>query len=194
LFAALRDAESKGIDVGATLPQLVQATTLAGADDIAAVIHGRVQNYVRANGTKRQAATNLVAGLVPRAIGVTDPDMLRALTDRDRGMEERARDLAEQAITQGRSWITELGPMPADPAAAGTWFSSAATVAAYRERWGVNGREAIGGEPRTIEEIGHQKRAIAAVEQAQRLSQPVPPVPPDQTSVGPEPTTEGVTL
>jgi len=192
LFAALRDAESRGVDVAMTLPQLVQATTLAGADDIAAVIHGRVQNYVRVNGTKRQAASNLIGGLVPRAAGVTDPDMRRALDDRDRALEERARDLASAAITQGRAWVTELGPMPVDPEAAGTWFRSAATVAAYRERWGVNGREAIGGEPRTIEEIGHQKRAIAAIEQAQRSSQPVPPVPPDQTSVGPEP--EGITL
>jgi conjugative relaxase-like TrwC/TraI family protein len=194
LFASLRDAEGRGINVATVLPQLVQATTLVGADDIAAVIHGRVQQYVRANGTKRQSASNLVAGLVPRARGVTDLDMQRALDDRDRALEERARDLASAAITQGRAWVSELGPMPADPAAAGTWFRSAATVAAYRERWSVNGREAIGPEPRTVEQVGHQKRAQAAIEQAQRLSQPVPPVPPDQTSVGPTPTPEGVSL
>ena len=32
---------------------------------------------------------NLVAGLIPRAMGVSDPDLARALQERDQGMERR---------------------------------------------------------------------------------------------------------
>ncbi len=41
-MAALRKAESRGLDVDRALPALVQGRSLSSANDIAAVIHGRV--------------------------------------------------------------------------------------------------------------------------------------------------------
>ena len=39
----------------------------------------------------------------PRALGVGDEDLARALVGRDRAMERRARELAEQAVAEGRA-------------------------------------------------------------------------------------------
>jgi len=166
LLAAFRNAESRGLDIEVALPQLVQAHTLADADDVAAVLHARVERYVKAGGTKRRAAENLIGGLMPRARGVTDPDMARALADRDRALEQRSRFLVEQAVTQREVWAEVFGPTPTDSAQRERWFASISTVAAYRERWGVKGQAPLGPDAACIEQIGHRKRAQAAIDRA----------------------------
>ena len=98
LLAALRDAEARGLDVEQTFPELVAARPLDDAEDPAAVLRDRVDRWAQAAGSTRRAGTNLIAGLIPRAVGVTDPDMARALEERDEAMQRRARALAEQAI------------------------------------------------------------------------------------------------
>jgi len=115
LLAALRDAEARGLDVDETFPRLVAARSLTDADDPAAVLHGRVDRWVAAAGSKRQAATNLIAGLTPRAAGVADLDMARALDERDQAMERRAAELvseAIEAIEAGKVWVRRLGRPP----------------------------------------------------------------------------------
>ena len=42
LFSSLRDAEARGLDIDTTLPDLVRARSLVGAEDVAAVLHHRV--------------------------------------------------------------------------------------------------------------------------------------------------------
>jgi conjugative relaxase-like TrwC/TraI family protein len=166
LLAAFREAESRGVDIETALPRLVQARTLADADDVAAVLHARVERYAKSGGSKRRAADNLIGGLMPRALGVTDPDMVRALEDRDRALEQRARILAEQAVAHGERWTRTLGSVPTDPVRRERWFAGASTVAAYRERWGVNGQIPLGPDAKSIEQIGHRKRAEAAIDRA----------------------------
>ena len=83
LFAGLRDAEARGLDVEAALPQLVAAKSLAHATDVASVLHSRVDRWSDAAGGRRRHTGQLIAGLIPRAQGVTDPDMARALAERD---------------------------------------------------------------------------------------------------------------
>ncbi len=173
LLAALRDAEARGLDVDAAFPKLVSARTLADAEDPAAVMHGRVDTWVAVAGSRRQAATNLIAGLIPRAAGVADAEMARALDERDEAMERRARELADKAIESGQVWVRRLGAPPSDPAVREAWSRAVSTVAAYRDRWGVGtdhrplGRESA---VKTIEAIGHRKRAQAAVERALHLA------------------------
>ena len=65
---------------------------LADTDDPASVLHERVERWMHASGGRRQPRSNLIAGLMPRALGVTDPDFARALDERDRALEGRARD------------------------------------------------------------------------------------------------------
>jgi len=173
LLAALRDAEARGLDVEAAFPALVGARSLAGAEDPAAVLHERVDRWAATAGSRRHAATNLIAGLIPRAAGVTDPDIARALDERDQAMQRRAGELAAQAIRQHQAWVLRLGSPPPRPAAAEAWMQAVSTVAAYRDRWNI-GSDArpLGADhtPKTIEAIGHRRRAQAAVERALQLT------------------------
>ncbi len=165
LLASFRDAEGRGVDIEAVLPRLVQAQTLADAEDVAAVLRARVERYATTNGSTRRPAVNLIGGLVPRALGVTDQDMARALDDRERALEQRARLLAEQAVGRGDTWTRVFGPVPAEPRRRAKWFVGVATVAAYRERWGVMGEAPLGGDLTCVEQMGQRKRARAAMEQ-----------------------------
>ncbi len=88
-------------------------------------------------------------------------------------MERRARELADQAIDLGQVWVRRLGAPPSDPAVREAWSRAVSTVAAYRERWGVGtDHRPLGPESavKTIEAIGHRKRAQAAVERALHLA------------------------
>ena len=173
LCAAIRDAEARGLDVETAFPKLVAARPLADSEDAAAVMHARVDRWVAAAGSKRKAATNLIAGLIPRASGVADLEMAKALRERDRAMERRARELADEAIERGQVWVRRVGTPPTDPAAREAWIQAVSTVAAYRDRWGIGSdHRPLGPESavKTIEAIGHRKRAQAAIERALHLA------------------------
>ena len=143
LVATLRDAESRGLDVETTLPHLVAARSLADAQDVASVLHGRVDRWVEAAGSKRMPAADLIVGLVPRAKGVADEDMARALRERDEAMERRATTLAELAVERNVAWVRCLGAPPADPATRAAWIREVRVVAAYRDRWGTGGKAVV---------------------------------------------------
>jgi len=198
LLAALRDAEARGLDVETTFPKLVAARPLSDADDPAAVLHGRVDRWMTAAGSRRQAASNLIAGLIPRAVGVTDSDMVRALDGRGQAMQRRAAELAAQAVERGQVWTRRLGFPPADPTARETWMQAVSTVAAYRDRWGIgNDHRPLGpeGAAKTIEAIGHRRRAQAAVERALQVAGPATAAADTVPAEGPEPNREmGVDL
>ena len=173
LIAALRDAEAHGADVERTLPRLVAVRSLNDAEDPAAVIRGRVERWVGAAGPGRRTGTDLIAGLIPRAVGVTDPDLARGLEERDEAMQCRARTLAEQAIQQNQVWVRLLGIPPSEPLARRRWIEAVATVAAYRERWNIDDdHRPLGsnGTARTIEAIKQHNLAQAAVSRASRLT------------------------
>jgi hypothetical protein len=172
LVHAFAQAEARGIDPEAIVPRLVAARGLADADDVAAVLHGRLDRYAETAGTKRSAATDLIAGLVPRAKGVTDPDMAKALQQRDVAMERRAIALAAEAVERKPPWVRRLGKPPEDPAARAAWIHHVRVVAAYRERWNLTGVAPVDKREQasSIEQIGHQKRARAAAEHALTIS------------------------
>ncbi len=182
LLAALRDAEARGLDVEATFPKLVAARPLTDADDPAAVLHDRVDRWVAAAASRRPAATNLIAGLIPRAVGVTDPNMARALNERDQAMQHRAADLAAHAVESGHVWVRRLCPPPTDPNARDAWMQAISTVAAYRERWGIRDEHRPLGPDsaaKATEALGHRKRAQAAIERALQLAGVSPTAPVD---------------
>jgi conjugative relaxase-like TrwC/TraI family protein len=171
LVAAFRNVEARGLDIEAALPVIVAARALHGVEDIAATLRERVSNWTRANSHgPRQATTQLIAGIIPEALGVADPDYQRALTERADAMNRRAHTLAEQAVAASAAWTRPLGPPPADPARHAAWLHEIAIVAAYRERWGVTSRDPIAADRATIEKTGHEKRAEAAADRATRLA------------------------
>jgi conjugative relaxase-like TrwC/TraI family protein len=170
LLAALRDAEARGLDITGTFPQLVQGRKLDSSEDIASTLHERVDRWTRASASRRQGASQFVAGIIPRALNVTDADIARALTDRADAMNSRARVLAEQATLAGAAWIRQLGTPPAEPARREEWLREVSTVAAYRERWSVSGRDPVDAKRSSIERMGHEKRAEQAAERAKRIA------------------------
>jgi conjugative relaxase-like TrwC/TraI family protein len=172
LFAGLRDAEARGLDVEAAVPELVAGKSLANAGDVASVLHGRVDRWTSAAGGRRRHAGHLIAGLIPRAQGVTVPDMVRALDERDQAMEQRALSLAEEAITARHRWLQPLGAPPSGSAQRERWLREVSTVAAYRDRWHIEGQRPLGAAPdrENIEQTAQRKRAFAAGERAKAIS------------------------
>jgi hypothetical protein len=173
LTAALRDAEVHGLDVEQTLLRLVAIRPLDDAGDPAAVLRDRVERWVEVAGSSRRAGTSLIAGLIPRALGVTDPDMARGLEERDEAMQRRARVLAEHAIEQNQIWVRRLGIAPTEPRARERWIEAVTTVVAYRDRWNIDDEHLpLGpkGPARSIEAISQRNLARAALDRASRLS------------------------
>jgi hypothetical protein len=114
----------------------------------------------------------LIAGLIPAAAAVSDPELRQALAERAALIEQRADALVSRAVAAGEPWITRLGP-PDHPAARLLWERAAATVAAYRDRHGVTDPanpvgQARGGGQRTRR--ADRRRAIAAIVAARRAS------------------------
>ena len=58
---------------------------LGDAADEAAVLHARVDRLIQAASGRRRGSDGLIAGLIPRVRGVTDPEMARALAEREAG-------------------------------------------------------------------------------------------------------------
>jgi conjugative relaxase-like TrwC/TraI family protein len=172
LVASLRDAEARGLDLDRALPRLV-AGPFEQVHDLASVLHGRVERWAERAEPRPDARTNLVAGLLPRAVGVTDPDMARGLEERDEAMTRRARQLAEKAVARGEPWARQLGGLSADPRRRTGWLDAVATVAAYRDRWGVRDRQLPFGDDGTaisVEQSEHRRRSIDAGRRARALS------------------------
>jgi hypothetical protein len=172
LLAGFREAEAQGLDIENTFPRLVQARSLADAADVAAVLHGRVQRWSRAAQGRRRGTGDLVAGLIPRARGVGDPEMARALAERDEAMEGRARTLAEQAVEARPNWVKRLGAPPADPVRRERWMRALSTVAAYRDRWHITVEPVLGtlADVASTEQRNQRRRAQVAAERARAIA------------------------
>ena len=136
LLAQLRDAESRGFDVHAELPMLVMGRSFGDADDVASVLHHRIDRYMAEVGYPNPPATELVAGLFPRPNGITDPDVLLALDDRAGAIEHRARELATIAIDHGDAWVQDFGDAPTGESYE-EWVREVASGAAFLDRWGI---------------------------------------------------------
>jgi conjugative relaxase-like TrwC/TraI family protein len=173
LLAAFREAEASGLDVEAAFPQLVAGRSLTDAVDVAAVLHGRVHRWMEAAGGRRRGVDHLIAGLIPRVQGVTDPDVADALVEREKAMESRARTLAHQAVETGQPWVQRLGAVPANARDRTRWLREVSTIAAYRERWHITGSAPLGPVSRIdgSERMSHFRRALAAAEHARAISQ-----------------------
>jgi hypothetical protein len=156
-----------------TFPGLVATRPLDDAKDPAAVLRDRVDRWAQGVGSSRRASTNLIPGLIPRAVDVTDPDIARCLDERDEAMQRWARALAEQAIERSQIWVRRLGIAPTDPRARERWIEAVTTVVAYRDRWNIDDEYVpLGskGPARTIEAINQRNLARAALDRASRLS------------------------
>jgi hypothetical protein len=170
LLAAFREADARGLDIEQALPQLVRGRSLAGAEDIASVLHGRVDRWMQASGTSRGTAPNRIVGLFPATERVTDQDMKRALDDRRTLIEQRAREVALAAVAHRQPWARKLGQPPAHPAKREAWRRQLDTIAAYRERWQIKGSTVLGqANPAGLEQETQRRLAQQAVDRALQI-------------------------
>jgi conjugative relaxase-like TrwC/TraI family protein len=172
LLAAFREAEARGLDVEDAFPRLVAGRSLADAADVAAVLHGRLERWTQAASGRNRRADNLIAGLIPRAQGVSDPEMAQALAERDRAMEGRARTLADRAVENSEGWARRFGIPPTAPARRERWMREISTIAAYRDRWHLTNQSVLGkqGDVSSTEQSGQRQLAQAAAARAAAIN------------------------
>ena len=135
LAKELRRAGLAGLDVNAVLPALASAKPLNERHP-AADLAGRVTKARKAH-TASGGQRRFIAGLIPAAPPSADPDVARALDEREKLITARASAVLHQALTEGQPWTKDLGPVPADARVRSQWLEAARTVAAYRDRYGI---------------------------------------------------------
>jgi conjugative relaxase-like TrwC/TraI family protein len=162
LVSTLRRAQSRGVDLATALPSLVVMRELGTATEMATVLDYRLARWLEASPSV--GTEELIAGLFPVITGDFSHDVLSALDERRRALETRCEVVIEQAFEAGEPWVGELGAVPEGEAAL-AWRDHAVTVAAYRERWGVDDPYiALGTSPATsTAQRAHHARAHAAL-------------------------------
>jgi hypothetical protein len=171
LLAELRDAENQGFDVSTELPMLITGRRFEDADDVANVLHYRIDRYVTGVGYPSPAASELVAGVFPRPTRITDPDIVLALNDRADAIEQRARELATIAIERGETWVQAFGDTPPTGELYERWVLEVATGAAYFDRWGIDNPDTILDDASVNHEQETQRsRILGAAHRANMLT------------------------
>lgn len=173
LCAELRRIEAAGHDVHATLRRVVGQRNLIDADDPCAAVLTRLSRDERRNARPSRHLAPLIAGLIPPAVGPMPDDVRNALEERARLIEERATTLARTAIQNRAGWVQRMGydvslyghgPVPRE----------LVVVAAYREKYGITGREPLGPASNDLRQ-GHDRETVrAAIIKARRTTQLVP--------------------
>ena len=172
LAAELRYAEANHHDVAVLLPRLVASRSLHDADDIAAVLHARLAAVTArpAGSGRARRAPRLIAGLIPEADGPMDAQMRRALHERRQLIEDRAQALARAAAAEHLAWAGHLGAPPTRETPRTRWWQAAATVAAYRDRYGITADTPLGAAPDSTAQRLDAARARAALDRARALT------------------------
>jgi len=171
LLAQLRDAENRGFDINLELPMLVAGRSFDDADDIASVLHHRIDRYVTGVGYPSPTASEFVAGIFPGPTGVTDPDIVLALNDRADAIELRARELATIAIERGETWVQDFGDTPAVSGPYEQWLLEVAIGAAYFDRWDIDSPDTILDDATdNHEQEAQHRRVLGAAQRANLLT------------------------
>ena len=171
LLAQLRDAENRGFDVHTELPILVMGRSFEDADDVASVLHHRIERYVTDVGYLSQPATEPVARLFPRPTGITDPDVVLAINVRAAAIEQRAHELATIAIERGDAWVQGFGDVPITDELHEQWVGEVAAGAAYFDRWGIDTPVTILDDSLVShEQVSQRGRVLDAAQRARTLS------------------------
>jgi hypothetical protein len=170
LAAELRRAEAGGQEIAEVLPRIVTQRSLDDAEDIGAVLVSRLRHVTGRSRRSTPAGATLVAGLVPVADGPMADDMRRALNERQALMEQRAAALADAAVAQGAPWVKRFGHPPSHLRPREQWLAQVRIVAAYRDRYGVDGTPPVSADVATDLQCLDAARARRAVRRAVSVS------------------------
>jgi hypothetical protein len=146
LIAALRQAEAVGLDPASVLRTAVIQSSLNNANDIAAVLHTRVERLTARAERRSRRQPHMIAGLVAPSDHITDPAFIAPLNELEAQIAQRADWLADKAATDSASWLRHLPQTPSalSPDLRGRCVRE---VAAYRERYNVRSDDPVGPPP-----------------------------------------------
>ena len=163
LAAELRRAEANGHQVERLLPAVVARHGLDDADDVAAVLRHRVALATSQPRGRRAPRPRLIVGLIPEALGPMAPDMRQALDERRDLIEQRARDLATDAVRTKAPWVRRLGEPPTDRRERAQWDQAIVTLAAYRDRYAITSSHAARrrGRRRDVQRLDRARARLA---------------------------------
>jgi hypothetical protein len=116
-------------------------------------------------------STQLVAGLFPRATGITDPDVVSALRDRANAIEEHARNLAVDAIDRGDGWLHHFGEVPEVNDHFEPWLRGVVAGMAYLELWGNEDFATVSSVDISPRQEMQRCRVLRAMERVRILGQ-----------------------
>lgn len=175
LQAALRRADSAGLQPERGFPMLIEAQELDTADDVAAVMHRRVEAWLASTERHQRgpSSARYVCGLIPASTISADTDLGRALHEREELMTQRAEALVDREREAGSAWAQP----PIDLAQQARHHSAAITVAAYRDKWAVAPHSSqVLGPPGTTDltQRAEYRRAQAALRTIDTLDQQAP--------------------
>lgn len=170
LAAALRRAEAYHHDLEKLVPRVVGQHGLDDADDVAAVLRYRVEKAAAGPPRGSRYPPRLIAGMIPEPLGEMDAEDRRAIVERSALIELRARTLVEVAVGERAPWARRLGDPPQDPTHRERWFRSAASVAAYRDRYKIVSDLPLAGSTANDARRADRQRAQAALREAVALS------------------------
>ncbi|MGO1315428.1 MAG: MobF family relaxase [Cellulomonadaceae bacterium] len=156
LTTELRRLEADGHDINNLLPRITRAGGLDGVEDLGSLLRYRIQK-VAATYRPSTRRVSLIAGLIPRATGITDPAMRYALQEREQLMQQRLDALSTTAIERPEPWMRGLDDL--DPDARVTALRA---VVAYRDRWGITSTSPLGPVPDDDAQRIDYERARAA--------------------------------
>jgi conjugative relaxase-like TrwC/TraI family protein len=143
LWRTLHAAELAGLDARQVLTAAVAERTLAGADDIAAVIDSRIR---RRTGALVPLPPPAWSAQVPE---MNDPERRAYLAQIAGLMDARKQRIGEHAAVSALPWaVSALGPVPANTESRLAWQRRAASIGAYRELSGHDDpADPVGPEP-----------------------------------------------
>lgn len=135
LITALRRAETAGLDTTQILHRAVHQSSVNNANDIAAVLHARVERLATRAARRIGRNPPLIAGLVTPAEHVSDPTLIAPLRELEAQIVHRASWLADQATTDRPSWLRAIPN------------ELLVEIVAYRECYGVKSQTILGDKP-----------------------------------------------
>jgi len=149
LAQALRQCEDLGLDAAAVLPAALHERETDTAENLAQVLHHRVDRRRQAAYDRRSLVDDdPIGGLFPRARGTGDGVLAGYLEQVQTAIAGRVAALGEQAADQAPGWAFPLGAVPQDPMGRLSWVTAAGMVAGYREAYGVvDELEPLGEQP-----------------------------------------------
>src|SRR5207245_1863473 len=143
LLAALRRAEATGLDPATTFRRAVAQSSLNNANDVASVLHNRIDRMATRAERRSRHRANLIAGLVTPSDHITDPAFTAPLNEIEAQITQRADWLADRAEADNETWFQHISRTP-HGSSPDLLRACVREIAAYRERYNIRTIDPLG--------------------------------------------------